>query len=360
MPRTLGKLFRDQAEVAADIAALSGKLRALGDEAERAVTPYLSVSRRGFTSNSELLDRFYGASVDRERTANELIRRAEAACEQIGREFNIVLETSFDDGTQKRIVKALTPSMLMAGSSRTNYRQFRITLERLLHVVEDLGQRLPHYESTTQTATSQTAVVAAQMPTSQLRILFLAAEPIDAQRLRLDEEVRAIGEKLRASRGRELIRLDSAWAVRPDDVMQELTERRPHIVHFSGHGTAANEIVLLGPNGDVKPVPATALKTLFATMKDDIRVVVLNACYSDEQARGIAESVDCTVGMTGEVDDEAARIFAAAFYRALGFGKSVARAFDEGRTALLMDGYEGNGPKLVPRAGVDPSTVVFL
>jgi hypothetical protein len=87
---------------------------------------------------------------------------------------------------------------------------------------------------------------------------------------------------------------------------------------------------------------------------------VLNACYSDEQARGIAESVDCTVGMTGEVDDEAARIFAAAFYRALGFGKSVARAFDEGRTALLMDGYEGNGPKLVPRAGVDPSTVVFL
>ncbi len=35
----------------------------------------------------------------------------------------------------------------MSGSSSTNYRQFTITLDRLLQAVDDLAARLPHYEA---------------------------------------------------------------------------------------------------------------------------------------------------------------------------------------------------------------------
>jgi hypothetical protein len=53
------------------------------------------------------------------------------------------------------------------------------------------------------------------------------------------------------------------------------------------------------------------------------RVVVLNACYSDVQADALCSVVDCVIGMTGAIHDDAARSFAMSFYRALGSRRSV-------------------------------------
>ncbi len=64
-------------------------------------------------------------------------------------------------------------------------------------------------------------------------------------------------------------------------------------------------------------------------MKGKLKLVVLNACFSELQAKQIVKHVDFVVGMNDSVDDDVAAIFAAAFYRALGFGKSVRNAFDE-------------------------------
>ena len=56
---------------------------------------------------------------------------------------------------------------------------------------------------------------------------------------------------------------------------------KPHIVHFSGHGSPGAELVLLNDRGSPKPVSKRALVHLFHTLKDNVRVlVVLNACYS--------------------------------------------------------------------------------
>ena len=167
--------------------------------------------------------------------------------------------------------------------------------------------------------------------------------------LQLDEEVRAITQKIRASDHRDLIELTPLWAARPDDLLQALNQHKPHIVHFSGHGSSSGEIVLVGHDGDAKPVTARALKSLFVTMRDNIRLVVLNACYSARQARSIASVVGCAVGMTTAVTDSAAIIFAAAFYRAVGFGRSVADAFQQGKVALLLEGHPDS---IVPRISV--------
>ena len=59
--------------------------------------------------------------------------------------------------------------------------------------------------------------------------------------------------------------------------------------------------------------------------------------------------------------DEAATLFAASFYRALGFGRSVADAFELGRSALLLEGIpEDQTPKLLTRDGFDASALVLL
>lgn len=177
----------------------------------------------------------------------------------------------------------------------------------------------------------------------------------------MDKEIREISEKIRASQYRDTLQLESGWAVRPDDLLQLLNEHKPHVVHFSGHGSQGGEIVLADDKGLSKSVSTHALKALFTTLKDNVQVIILNACYSLLQAEAITEVIDCVVGMNDAIGDEAAIKFAASFYRAIGFGRSVQEAFDQGKVALLLEGIpEDNKPELLMRAGVDPSRLILV
>lgn len=195
----------------------------------------------------------------------------------------------------------------------------------------------------------------------KIKLLFLAANPLDQDKLSLDEEIRAISQKLRASDFRDFLFVESAWALRADDLIQLLNEHKPHIVHFSGHGSFKGEIILQDGTGRSHSVNSKALKALFTTLKDNIRVIVLNACSSAQQARALRSIIDCTISMETEISDKAAITFAASFYRALGFGRSVKEAFDQGIAALLLEGIkEENTPKLLVKRGIDPSNVFVL
>ena len=192
----------------------------------------------------------------------------------------------------------------------------------------------------------------------KIKALFLASNPKGTETLELDREITA---KLRASEYRDSVDLVSAWAVRPDDLLQLLNQRKPQIVHFSGHGSRAGEIILVDDQGAYKSVSPAALKALFSTLKDNIRLVILNACYSRPQAEAITQVIDCAIGMNDAIGDPAAITFAASFYRAIGFGRSIKEAFDQGVAALLLEGIpEENKPQLLTREGVDPAKVSLL
>lgn len=194
----------------------------------------------------------------------------------------------------------------------------------------------------------------------RITLLFLAAEPTDAGRIALDEEARDIQQKLRAADHRDAIDFQTRWAVRPDDLLQALNETRPTIVHFSGHG-GDGVIYFKGEDGKARRVTREALKAVFGPFKDDVRLVVLNACYSDEQAEALTGVVECAAGMAAAIGDHAARVFAASFYRAIGFGKSVRNAFDQGVAALMLAGIpEESTPKLKTRADTDADTLHLL
>ena len=72
---------------------------------------------------------------------------------------------------------------------------------------------------------------------TKVKVLFLASNPLEQTRLALDEEIRAITAQIRSADHRDALELVSGWAVRPDDLQQLLLQHKPHIVHFSGHGT---------------------------------------------------------------------------------------------------------------------------
>ena len=86
----------------------------------------------------------------------------------------------------------------------------------------------------------------------------------------------------------------------------------------------------------------------------NLRLVVLNACHTRSQAEALTEVVDCVVSMDRTISDRAAIKFAASFYGALAFGRSVQRAFDQGVARLQAEGIaEDDTPELLVRAGVD-------
>lgn len=195
----------------------------------------------------------------------------------------------------------------------------------------------------------------------KVRSLFFAANPLETGRLSLDIEIREITSKIRSSEYRDSIELVSIWAVRPDDLLQSLNTYRPRIVHFSGHGSPSGEIILVDRQGTAKPVSAEALKALFTTLKDNIQLVILNACFSKIQAEAIVQVIDCAVGMPGEIDDDSAIAFISSLYRAIGFGRSVEDAFEQGKLALILEDLAPNHlPVLLTKPGLDPSKIVLV
>lgn len=195
-----------------------------------------------------------------------------------------------------------------------------------------------------------------------VKILFLGANPLESDRLLLDEEVRDIERKLRAARMRDAFQLHSKWAVRPADLQQALLDEEPTIVHFAGHGDGPAGLVFHADDVESESlVGADALRGLFRVLRDKVRLVVLNACLSLEQARAIVEEIEFVVGMSDEIDDDAARCFAAAFYRGLAFGRTVQTAFDLGINELQLNGWADSEriPMLLCSPGADPNEVVL-
>ncbi len=193
-----------------------------------------------------------------------------------------------------------------------------------------------------------------------IKILFLAASPADMARLRLDEEIRGIEQALRQTEYRDRFELKQAWAVRVTDLQAHLLRHQPDIVHFSGHGSEASEIILEDDDGNSQELPARALSKLFELFKDNIRCVVLNACYSKRQAQAIAEHIDSVIGMSKAIGDEAAINFAIAFYQALGYGRNLQTAFELGCNQInLQNLNEENTPKLITKRK-DPQEMMFV
>jgi CHAT domain len=222
---------------------------------------------------------------------------------------------------------------------------------------------------------------------TKIKVLFLVSNPLAQDRLALDEECREITAKIRSTDNRDAIELIAAWAVRPPDLQELLLQHRPHVVHFSGHGSQSTSaggippgtptsrrdmvlcdtdrtehLVLMGEDGQPQPMSKAALVHLFKVLKDNVHLVLLSACHSAPIAEALAEVIPCTIGIRKQITDSAAITFAAAFYQALGFGRNIQEAFDLGRNALMnLQMPEDHSPWLYSRKGaIDPTKTVLV
>jgi len=160
-----------------------------------------------------------------------------------------------------------------------------------------------------------------------VKILFLAADPSDTVQLRLLQELRDIREKLQLAKYRNSFLLETRESLRPGDISQAIFDVEPQIIHFSGHGTSNGELCFEDVVGKTQLVQPDALADLFELVAEQVNCVILNACYSEIQAKAIAKHIPYVVGMNQAIGDKAAITFAAGFYKALGAGRSFDDAY---------------------------------
>lgn len=194
----------------------------------------------------------------------------------------------------------------------------------------------------------------------EITVLFLASSPEDQTQLRLDRETREIQRRVRSSEYRDSIWFEWRLARQLVDLIDDLNEVAPHIVHFSGHGDQ-DALVFEDDAGNTTELTNEQLGRLLGVGADRIRLAIFNSCHSEAHARMACEHVDVAVGMNATIDDEIAKTFAGQFYNSLGFGKSVGESF---RQAVLQVEFEyGTGqdvPELFTADGVDAETVVLV
>jgi len=195
----------------------------------------------------------------------------------------------------------------------------------------------------------------------KIKVLFLAADPFrPGERLRLDEEVRAIDQAIRRGSARDSVELVSQFATRTGDLQDALMRHDPQVVHFAGHGGARGVIYLGDEYGRARPVGKEALGRLFGIRRDGVRVVVLNGCETLPAADVLSEVVDYAVGMDGPIHDDSAARFSAAFYGALAMGQTLANSFSYGVNQLELEGNpDAKLPVLRVRPGIDAQAALM-
>lgn len=196
-------------------------------------------------------------------------------------------------------------------------------------------------------------------------ILFLASNPSDTGKLQLAEEFRRVSQRLQESGYGDKFRLYQQWATTADSLQHSILKYKPQIIHFSGHGMgkksgdkansrdvftktsdttidAVTGIILQDSNNRTHVVRTKALSNMFKLFARKIKIeaVLLNACYSKEQAEAICEHIPFVIGMNNTINDTAAIEFTTGFYRGIGGGEDYEFAFDLGQNKIELEGLD--------------------
>jgi hypothetical protein len=196
---------------------------------------------------------------------------------------------------------------------------------------------------------------AKSMPVSRigetLRMLFVTASPSMVAPLpSVAQEIATVRSVLEPSGRAELVIIENARVEQVNHVMREF---RPHVFHFSGHGTfrpeaAAGELLFQTSSGTAHIVTAQQLAVMLH--ENDVSLAVLNGCDTGVSSTNDAVSsvagalvkagVPAVVATLREVMDEAATRFSREFYRSFVAGFTVEGCMGEARKALSLDNWD--------------------
>ncbi|NUQ22348.1 MAG: CHAT domain-containing protein [Saprospiraceae bacterium] len=197
-------------------------------------------------------------------------------------------------------------------------------------------------------------------------ILFMTSNPSGTAQLQLEKEHSRISSQLQESPNYSKFKIRKKEAVTLAEFQEYIFLEKPNIIHFSGHGDKnkndVRAVLSRGLDVDETHIPqddtgiilyddnkrdplfvgTNVIQRIFKSMINrqhlPIKAVVFNSCYSDAQAKALAEIVPYVVGTSWSVKDEAAIAFASGFYFGVAQGEDIEDACDFGINQALGKG----------------------
>ena len=205
--------------------------------------------------------------------------------------------------------------------------------------------------------------ISADLRLSDLKtLLFMGANPPGTRTLQLEVEHSRIATKIN-----NRFRIEVEKFLSAAEIPELIIDKKPAIIHFSGHGKDPNSseqgetkgntravgriknadnlggiVVFDDDMRGLKVVDDEALDFIFQNITTNfeaaIEVVVFNSCYSESQAKVIGKYVPYVVGSARAIGDDVAIAFASGFYFGISKGLTVEKAFASGKMqAVLAD-----------------------
>ncbi|MGB9169775.1 MAG: hypothetical protein WCB31_12710 [Nitrososphaeraceae archaeon] len=175
--------------------------------------------------------------------------------------------------------------------------------------------------------------------------------------LDLKKEIEAVKNELLGSKYSQQFKIISVENVSRSELIKLILKNHPRIFHFTGFG---NQEGLFFKNQLGVPELLSPEETtdLFRTLKEseNLNLVVLNTCNSHDIAKNLNRYVNCTIGISGFIHDNAAIAFAEYFYMSIFSGKSIKDSFNVATTQLgLTYGNTESMPQIFSKKGFNPS-----
>lgn len=216
------------------------------------------------------------------------------------------------------------------------------------------------------------------------KILFLCyANDIATEKRVLAHEANMIQAALQRG-GARRFELVTRLAGQLDELVRVLCEVEPTVLHISGHGQPAGTSLAArsgsslhspGPQawftqpaeysqlcaGPASFVADAGSECALDQALQSVKLVFLDACYSQMHADALLPHVDCVVGTSAALaDTEAARKFTSGLYSALEAQESVAAAYQRAFDIVNQKNEGGKEPpELKVRDGVDADRLIL-
>lgn len=190
-------------------------------------------------------------------------------------------------------------------------------------------------------------------------VLFLGAESNPKKTIHVDDDCDAIKSVLEGS---DIFHVVERYDVKKVDIVPLITQFKPSVVHFDGHGTPEGKIAVCSDVGKFDLISPEEFRCLFNAVKSYVKLCYFDVCHTSSHAQQAVLSVGSAIGMGGEWPVEAARVFSRQFYHALENEHPIGQAFELARSQLVMSGQEKSSaiPRLELSVGSEAEVYRFV
>lgn len=187
-----------------------------------------------------------------------------------------------------------------------------------------------------------------------MKILYIAGNPDGASTLQVEKEINALQEKLDQVPTVSPIDFRVYSHLRIDVLPDVIARIAPDILHFAAHGQD-DAIVLAQGETDHVTLDGDMLAALLGALNVRPKLVVLNACGSNNMAAKLRGHADFVIGTDAPLSNIGARSMAATLYGRLAGAASISGAFEA--AAVMLNAVDRGTVKACLHTRMDAATV---